>query len=369
MRLALRDLFWLILFAAGLTAWLVEHRAGTKRIETRRSQFANTAVANAMTRRTNAAIGRRRLATKYADINDAQLDAQLSALLPHEFFQQSAEYEPCLQEAARRRLQELLQKHYDALMARDNKRSLNSPNLELLTALRRAQGRLDPLHFRFEFTTPHTSSDGEGPPLVRVVVTNQDVGHEVVQFTSGGDYRGGRNERWRFHLTDRRGRTVRDSRFTPQGGGGVYAVGPLRHSTASDHAYGFDLRTYLAPPTSGHYQLQVFYHNEQCIADEPDLTGLVVAKSDPVAVIVHNPADRLLSSKILAPAAVMALAGALLAFSIGRARRIGWRDWLWFATLVAISIGFWMDERRQFRALAALLPDQFAEWSITADEP
>jgi hypothetical protein len=66
----------------------------------------------------------------------------------------------------------------------------------------------------------------EGPaPVVKAVVTNVDAGKQDVHFTRGGDYRGGRRERWRAVLTDERGRVVRDSNFMSLIGGGIASLG------------------------------------------------------------------------------------------------------------------------------------------------
>ena len=69
-------------------------------------------------------------------------------------WQHHPNYEPYLTEMARRMLVDQLQKHYDAMMARVDS-GLGFPfNLELLTALRREQGRPDPLLIEISLADP-----------------------------------------------------------------------------------------------------------------------------------------------------------------------------------------------------------------------
>jgi hypothetical protein len=203
-------------------------------------------------------------------------------------------------------------------------------------------------------------------------VTNADVGRESFYFPDGGDDRGGRRERWHFVLTDEHGDQVRQSNFMPMMGGGVCSVGPLAYGASGSRVNFFDLRQYIAPPASGKYRLQAFYHNRESIAGENDLAGLIVSNSNPVEVIVENPTPALQEkrrSTALQPLAILLSCAALTAISVAsRARtRSVWgisrRDLCWSSLIAGLAIGMWLDQRHQ-ESQINVRPDAAAEWSI-----
>ena len=159
-----------------------------------------------------------------------------------------------------------------------------APDFQLLTALRRAQKQADPVVIAIR-------PDKVGPvactfparPTIPVALVNQDGGKRAIRLKSGGDYRTGRQERWRFDVRDHRGRSMPVKREFPGAmGGGLY----------NHVAFGFGERweTYLdmgsfvpaLPP--GSYTVTILYHNELLISRMADVSGLVVARSPPIAL-------------------------------------------------------------------------------------
>ena len=276
MKLTLRDLLWLALLAASLTAAGIQHSRTSEQVSRwrhflGRQDFGPSEWAK-----------QRQLALKkYAAFSDQQLDDELAALSQASAQWSKPEFEPCLTEMVRRGLVDRLQQHYDTLLARDKSREYFWHNLALLTALRRAQKQPDPLRIQVSLVS-------SSPPTIRATITSADVGRELVRLQHGGDYRGGRLERWRIVLTDEQGRTAGDSNFLSIMGGGKSSVVGLNYGQAGEYEPEMDLRAYVAPPKSGKYSLQVLYHNDAEIAGETDLAGLIITQSAPIAVSVQG---------------------------------------------------------------------------------
>jgi hypothetical protein len=275
---------------------------------------------------------------------------------------------------ARRGMVEELQRHYDALMAQKGTQFWFPYNLELLTALRRAQGKPDPLKIEVSMADPARLGIDGHASVVQASITNVDAGGETVHFTRGGDDRGGRRERWRVLLIDDQGRRARDSNFSPFNGGGLATVGPFAYGQVDRDGHAFDLRRYVAPSHSGKYQLQLLYHNEFSLANEPDVSGLIVTKSEPIKVIIHVP-ERLSDgpSGMQTFFVIVAAAGLLTAAAaLGNRRRssqslISRRNLVWLILLAAVALGVWLDDLYCDRQLADLDSDADAHWTIRID--
>jgi hypothetical protein len=375
MKLTLRDLLWLALLVASLTAWGLQYARTTEQLSKRRwilrEDFGPS----------DAAKQRRAALAKFASYSDQELDDQLSALSQNTTRRYGPDYEPCLTEMARRELTDRLQKHYDALLARDKSKESFWHNVELLTALRRAQKRPDPLRIQVSVVP---SLVGKAEPMIHATITNVDVGQESVQLKHGGDYRGGRLERWRIELTDEQGRRVRDSNFFPGMGGGIFSVGPLKPGETERYPAKMDLRDYVAPPRSGKYSLRVVYHNDLCIADETDIAGLIVMRSEPITVFIQNdndPFQGVQSGNQMALAIVAACGIMLLVARMSGVRTapvtavnaleshphlrrtLPRRDLWWCGMLLLIAAGLWIHYHWQVRAMRG--NDSNARWWIT----
>jgi hypothetical protein len=167
-------------------------------------------------------------------------------------------------------------------------------------------------------------------------------------------------------------------------GGGIFSIGPFAFGETDANGHAFDLRRYVAPSRSGKYQLQLLYHNEIDLAAEPDMTGLIVAKSQPIDLLIHVPAkNKGLDPGVQALIAILSASAILtLATVIGnRWRRpatesplsphpvISRRDITWIGVLLTVALGVWLDDRQWINKIASLTPDANASWSIALDAP
>jgi hypothetical protein len=369
MKLTLRDFFWLVLLAASVTAWGIEHRRGAKEMWELRlhSSFLNS---DRNAKPSGDELERRAEMARLATLSDAELVEHLASLPAVKRYENRSEYESCLVEMSRRGIAEELQEHYDALMTQSaGKSGSDFPNnLELLTALRRAQGMPDPLIITIRLDGAKEPFNKFQAPTISAVIENIDVGHESVFLLQGSD----RNrERWRFVLTDEQGRRVADSNFVSLAmGGGLGSIGPFQYGEKSRWNYAFDLRHYVSPPPSGKYQLQVLYHNSLGIAHERDCSGLIVVKSEPVSVVASNREVRISKKpwiEIPVPLAILAACVVMtLASSVGRFPGIRRRDFCWGVLVLAVALGMWLDDRQRLSLIRRWnqQPDAAADWSI-----
>ena len=376
MKLTLRDLFWLLLLAAGLTAWVLQHQRNAEHYR-RAKVHSRWRTKDRNLPPTLDAIARRKALARLEKLDNAQLDAHFAAVSTIGV-RRHADYEPCLAVMSRQAMADELQRHYDHLMSQERDPNewpfLDPENLELLTALRRAQRQPDPLHLQVTTADRDLVGNVAPPTMIAVRITNRDVEEEPAYFVFGGDNSGGRRERWRVLLTDEEGRAVGDSNFASLvvRGGGIFSFGPLSIGESGGQEVRFDLRRYVSPPKSGKYQLQVLYHNSYRIADEPDHTGLIVMKSQPIAVWVDNPASerRWVFGPELVPMLAIAVAGAGLAGAARvRGKRLARRDLVWAGLITCVVFSFWLDHCHQLQRIADLQPDAEAQWSIRLTPP
>ena len=362
LKLTLRDLLWLALLIASLTAWGIQRGHSVRRAkELKRAHFLHAPDRELST----SAVERQAALEKFAACTDAELDQEFTAIALGTQWQHDSKYEPCLTEMVRRKMVNQLQKHYDALMAGGDTFARFPYNLELLTALRRAQGRPDPLLIEISLGASADANLDPQVPAVQAKITNVDVEKQPVHFTRGGDYRGGRRERWRAVLTDQQGRVVRDSNFLSLIGGGIASIGPFEFGATDSDGHAFDLRRYVAPDRSGKYRLQLFYHNELDLAGEPDMTGLIVTKSNPLDVTISVPAKKkLLSPGLQSLLAILAAAVLLAAVTFVANKKLSIRDTVWACLLIAVALGVWLDGRYWDHQVARRTPDADSSWSI-----
>jgi hypothetical protein len=236
--------------------------------------------------------------------SEEQLHERLDRIISTDTFQPDSRayrdvYEPCLSEIIRRSTAEgaaVLQQQLDALVARSFPESGDPDfadpgshyNLELLIALRRAKGQPDPLTILVEH--------GDGPlnatelflPRLKVSIKNVDVENNDVGFRFGGDYRTGRQARWRIDVIDEDGKWVptKRSAFGMRIAGGLFRDDVLKHGEAWETE--LDLRQFIEAPPPGRYQLQVLYHNTRTIVDLHDLTGLIVCRSQSIPLVISQ---------------------------------------------------------------------------------
>jgi hypothetical protein len=240
---------------------------------------------------------------KTATLSDQELLAQAVAG-PLRLTQESlVSYQACLSILAERRSQSELEEAYEKVMQYPEKTPMpeprigddvpfryrhEPPNAFLLTAMRRAQGKPDPLQIKVKVTPiRHESTLGiRWVPEVRVTMTNVDS--ETTYLSRSGEIDNGRHVRFRVELTDVNRIRVPDATFSSHGGRGVHnSFGTVQSQANVFSNLTLDVRKYVSPPRSGRYQLQVIC-SEQEIADTPDMDGLIVWRSKPIWVNVRN---------------------------------------------------------------------------------
>src|SRR5262249_23633274 len=147
--------------------------------------------------------------------------------------------------------------------------------------------------------------------------------------------------------TDEQGRQVADSNYLSMYSGGLIWEGPLPYGEPGNRSNFFDLRTYIAQPPSGKFQLQAFYHNSVFIADERDVSGLIVAKSAPIAVIVDNPPPHIAERRrwdAREPLTILAAGAFLSVISMRSSRPLAMarRDLCWGVLIGVLAAAMWL---------------------------
>jgi hypothetical protein len=187
----------------------------------------------------------------------------------------------------------LLQRQFDALMAREFKWYEDSDetdpgsyyNLELLTALRRAKKQPDPLTILVQHGGGPLAGTPLSLPRLKVSIKNVDLEQEEVGFTFGGDYRSGRQARWRLAVVNDKGRVVpRKQVYGMIYGGGQFTEGTLKHGESWETT--IDMREFIESPAPGRYEVQVLYHNTRTILFSDDISGLIVSRSEKMPLVV-----------------------------------------------------------------------------------
>lgn len=374
-KLTIRDLFWLMLLAAVAIGWWLERSRALKQIGELRAQFPWLAVP---TQKSTGWFKRNQLLVELRGLSQQQLLERFAKEEAPSPYLARDEYCCCLIEMARRGMQAELQIAYDRLQqTAPMPPHANAANAYLLTALRRAQGKPDPLQVDLDVETV-TATDQNPPkqiPQIYVALINRDS--EIVNVTRGGDYRSGRQTRWRVELTNEQGVRILDSNFPAFGmGGGISSFGPLQPGEVLDSYNPLDARCYVKSPPSGRYQLQVIYA-EQEIATVPDVDGLIVWKSKPITVQIENQTGSHEQRFSTVPLISILVVG-FIAFWILQLRRTSvvtdvehsarplWngRDLVALVCIIGLTIG-WIVETRSLRAtIDAMRPDRDANWSI-----
>jgi tetratricopeptide (TPR) repeat protein len=205
--------------------------------------------------------------------NDATTLTSPEALL-HEMMRRGG---PAIEKALVKRSQDLGKQLKPA-----NRNDEPLRNLEVLTALRRLQKRIDPVKIevrgpaRIEAIFPHM-------PDLDVALVNQDE-KAPVGYQEGGDYRTGRLERWRLQVRDAKGNDVPVVDFLSSFGGGLTRDSILKPEQKWEATLQVRSYVHLLP---GDYTLQVQYHDIDPIAGMDWIGGRVVCKSEEIRVHVQ----------------------------------------------------------------------------------
>ncbi|WP_254512333.1 hypothetical protein [Anatilimnocola floriformis] len=159
-------------------------------------------------------------------------------------------------------------------------------NIEVLTALRRAEGLPDPLEVVIDIDKPAITTSADRLPEFKVAVKNVDAKKEPAFLQRGGDYRTGRPERWRVIVKDEKGNEVKPILSFGFTGGGLSTSGPLEYG----ETWGVQIvvRNFIETPKPGKYTLQILFHNECDLARMEDIGSLIVCKSKPIELNIEK---------------------------------------------------------------------------------
>ena len=209
---------------------------------------------------------------------------------------------------------------------------------------------------------------------------NIDALEATIRYDVGCDSRSGRLDRWRVRLTDLQGRVVEDSNFESWMGGGVGTFATLAIGEELHWRHWLDLRSYVKPPPSGIYTLQLI-HTDSYIASEPILDGLIVWTSEPIRVRVENQSPLNYSITSFRLLCICFVAGIVLVLkqlrtmrrqnSAGTLKTAGnpFRRDLLSLSLIFILIASWLCDSWHMKTdIMRNQPDSKADWSIRVED-
>jgi hypothetical protein len=278
-----------------------------------------------------------------------------------------------LTEMVRRQMADELRQEF---ARRPDSRDYDFRNDALLTALRRAEGKPEPIEITVDIVNEDPGLPGLHIPLEKPVIVanvwNRDTGRAVVWVRSGA--RAGDDDMWRIELTDGNGRLVLDANESRHLR--AIATGMIGYTTRK---YGeklrwqsLDPRCYLRPPPSGRYQLRLL-HCLDNLRDDSDPTGRIVWRSVPIWVEVENREVKPLG--VLLPRflgiSLLAIGCAVFLERRPSCKKWSWRSSnLWAAgVVVLLAAGWLMDDRQQQHRIERSRPDQEANWILRKAEP
>ncbi|MFK7820842.1 MAG: hypothetical protein AB8G99_19165, partial [Planctomycetaceae bacterium] len=164
-----------------------------------------------------------------------------------------------------------------------------APRIELLTALRRLQGKPDPVH-----VVVTGLSRGSYPlqwpemPTAHVSVRNIDTLQEPVRSQLGGNNRSGRAERFKIQVRNTRTGEVTQETLPPPSmfsggrlGGTTLEFGEGWHTS-------LPLADFVPQLQPGDYAVRVLYHDHQCIADHDSTEDLICCQSREYELIIEE---------------------------------------------------------------------------------
>jgi hypothetical protein len=159
------------------------------------------------------------------------------------------------------------------------------PSVDWLTAMRRLEGKPDPLQILVAGKRTRSCPLGR-PPSLFLLLTNLDVDRSEIRFKAGGDYRSGRQARWRLEVTDPEGHVLPQRVQSGFGlGGGIYQEDTLRFGES--WATELNIGSFVRIEAPGKYKIRVLYHDQATIADWNDVAGLIVSVSLPIDLTVE----------------------------------------------------------------------------------
>jgi len=153
--------------------------------------------------------------------------------------------------------------------------------LPALIALRRVQGKRDPLALEIQGPSEITLPFPEHP-ILRYALVNVDEEGESFPLSRGGNYRSGRFTRCRIDGLDPDGNPVEVLPDRGGFGGGMYSVVLLEPGEREELS--IPIASYIRVARPGVNLLRVQYHDHETIAGRRSVEHLLVTTSDPVRV-------------------------------------------------------------------------------------
>lgn len=154
-------------------------------------------------------------------------------------------------------------------------------DLELLTALRRIQGKPDPLAIQLA-GVPELECTFPQAPTIGLRMRNVDVDGDVFQFRFGCRRLGealhlpaDANRHFAVEVRDASGTAVRSKPMEPLNEDIAFDPGPFEKGV--DVVLQLPLDRYVKWPGAGEFQVRVLYHNQCYIAGEADCAGWITS--------------------------------------------------------------------------------------------
>ncbi len=172
-----------------------------------------------------------------------------------------------------------LEKWRESVATDAGTRSWDAHDLEILTALRRVEGKPDPV--RMEVAAPEPCVYPDLSTVSLRIVNHDDL---AVTMTRGGDYRSGREGRYGVEARDAKGQLLPGIEWSSGFGGGMFA----RERKASGEGLGtkLPLSRYVAQLDPGEYRVRIHYSDWAHIADPDAFLGAVTVTSEAFTIRV-----------------------------------------------------------------------------------
>lgn len=184
-------------------------------------------------------------------------------------------------------------------------------DLAVLAALRRVQHQPDPLIVEV-IPAEGLKVDTRSLPTLDVLLKSADVDRIPLRLKIGGDYRSGREARWRIEVSDATGAILPVRRPSSGIGGGIYSFTEFKYGESQPAE--LPMSSYVDIPKPGKYMVTVAYHNSETIADIANpsaLSDLIVFRSEPFALTVEQGARQIIQLETGARQKVKRLIGLL----------------------------------------------------------
>lgn len=210
----------------------------------------------------------RDLLRQLSGMSDEEVNEFLHNSMEVREYRSQSDFQASLYEMTRRGMTEKLEN----AMSKDG-------SLELLTALRRSEKRKDPLSIQLSIDTKvEIKCSPLDLPKIKCTIENVDEEKEEVDFQFGGNYRSGKQTRFRVEMRDSAGVLLPPKkRYGVINGGGISRSGHLAFGEKWETVV--DLQSFVSFPTPGRYVCEIIYSDQNQISELEDVTGLILSKS------------------------------------------------------------------------------------------